>query len=77
MISYNDANRDDRSSMTRNCPKCKQTAKLDKGDLKMDILQHYYCSDCMIWTEDRHTSIWTDGVDEFKSNGRKHHTRLI
>ena len=58
------------------CPKCKQIAKFDDGDLSMDILAHYYCGDCMIWTENRHTSIWTDGMDEFKSNGRKHHTRL-
>lgn len=61
----------------KKCPKCKQTAKFDEGDLKLDILKHYYCSDCMLWTENRHTSIWTDGCEEFKSNGRIHHSRMI
>ena len=61
----------------RKCPKCKQEAKFDEGDLDLDILKHYYCGDCMLWTQDRYTSIWTDGCDEFKSNGRTHHTRLI
>lgn len=55
----------------KNCPKCKEQAKFDKGNLKMDILAHYYCSECMIWTENRHTSVWTDGCDEFYSNGKE------
>ena len=61
---------------TRKCPKCKQVASWDDGNLDMDILAHYYCSDCMIWTENRHTAIWTDGVEEFKSNGTRHYPRL-
>ena len=60
----------------KDCPKCSQSAKFDGGNLEMDILAHYYCGDCMIWTENRHTSIWTDGCDEWKSNGTEHHTRL-
>lgn len=62
----------------KDCPKCKRQAKFDGGDLEMDILAHYYCGECMIWTENRHTSIWTDGCDEYKStNGRyeMHDTR--
>jgi hypothetical protein len=65
------------NTTSRCCPKCKQTAKFDEGNLDMDILAHYYCSDCMIWTENRHTSIWTDGCEEWKGNGRVHHPRLI
>ena len=63
----------------KDCPKCKRQAKFDGGDLEMDILAHYYCSECMLWTENRHTSIWTDGCDEYKSikgNFEGHDTRL-
>jgi hypothetical protein len=39
----------------KDCPKCKRQAKFDGGDLEMDILAHYYCGECMIWTENRQT----------------------
>ena len=51
------------------CPMCNCPAKHDKGNFRLKILPHYYCSDDMIWSdpadENEKPIMWTDDGEEW------------